>query len=417
METLRQNFNGSAGEDSDANVHLYPASLLHASRIEKICRALFRSGLFSRVEMIGVQQKDLPAAEERDGIGVQRVTRRHWGGPKTFRKMIQTLDWSRRVLSLLRHRGIKCVNSHSLAVLPLGVTLKLLHGARLVYDTHELETEVGSARGMRRWLYKMIERFFIRWVDDVYVVSDSIADWYARTYGIVRPVVVRNVPELRGDTPSHDSNLWRQRFGIPEGHLIFIYQGGLARGRRIEQLLRVFTLAKEDRHVIFMGYGKLEATVREAAAQHPNIHFAPAVRPVDVLRHTAAADVGLVGVENICLSYFYSLPNKLMEYLLAGLPAVMPNYPEMKTVADATECGWTVGESDEEWLEAVNRLDWSAVNAAKAKASAAAQMYSWQEEERKLVSGYAQAFREERTGDGDINSCRNPVHHTNEKYT
>lgn len=374
------------------NVHLYPSTLQNESRIERICRAIVRLSAFASVEMIGVQQDDLPGTEVKERVVVRRLPRRHWGGPRTFRKVVQTLDWSRRVLSMLRHEQVRCVNSHSLAMLPLGVTLKFLHRARLVYDTHELETEVSSARGARRWLYKLMEWVFIRWADDVFVVSDSIADWYARTYGITRPVVVRNVPEMKGGSPSPDPRLWRVRFGIPAEHLVFIYQGALFPGRRIEQLLRVFTQVQPDRHVVFMGYGGLEELVRTTAARHSNIHYAPAVPPAEVLRHTAGADVGLVGVENVCLSYYYSLPNKLIEYLLAGLPALMPDYPEMRKVVEATGCGWTVGESDSDWIAAVNRLDWATATAAQARARSGAGSFSWHAEEEKLRNAYAIAF-------------------------
>jgi glycosyltransferase involved in cell wall biosynthesis len=377
---------------SGLNLHLYPSSLLHEVRLEKICRSISGLGVFSRVEMIGVHQEKLAAIEDRGGVTLRRLPRRHWGGPGALRKIVQTLDWSRRVLGTFRREDVRCVNSHSLAVLPLGVFLKLRHGARLVYDTHEFETEVTSARGPVRWLYKTLEWTFIRWADEVVVVSDSIADWYAQNYGIARPVVVRNVPEVpAAGLPSADPALWRKRFKIPANHLIFIYQGGLFPGRRIEQLIRVFAQAKPDRHVVFMGYGELEGVVQAAAARHANIHFAPAVAPADVLRHTAGADVGLVGVANICLSYYYSLPNKLFEFLLAGLPAIMPAFPEMVRTAEATGCGWTVGEDDADWLEAVNSLDWSAVNLAQIRAREAAAGFSWAREEQKLKPLYQPA--------------------------
>jgi len=339
--------------------------------------------------MIGVWLDGLPVTETWGGVLLRRLPRRHLGGPAVCRKAVQTIDWSRRVLGAFGREKVVCVNSHSLAVLPLGVVLKFIHGARLVYDAHELETEVASARGPVRWLYKALEWFFIRWADDVVVVSDSIADWYERTYGMKRPAVVRNVPEVPVDgLPAADPRLWRERFGIPADHLIFIYQGGLFPGRRIEQYIRVFARAQPDRHVVFLGYGQLEGFVREAAARHGNIHLAHAVPPAEVLRHTAGADVGLVGVANACLSYYYSLPNKLFEYLLAGIPAVMPAYPEMVRFAGAQPIGWTVGEADEEWLAAINRLDWPAVRAAQADARLTAAGFSWDREAEKLQPLY-----------------------------
>lgn len=374
------------------NVHIYPSSLRHEVRIEKMCRAIVRMGLFDGVEMVGVQEDDLPATEEKNGVVMRRLARRNLGGPNAVRKVAQTLDWSRRVAGAIRHKDVRCVNSHSLATLPLGVALKLQHRARLVYDAHELETEVTSSRGLVRWLYKALERVFIRRADRVIVVSESIADWYVRSYGIARPVVVRNVPESRGKPPAADPRIWRERFGIPPDHLVFIYQGMLAPGRRIEQLMRVFEQARRDRHVVFMGYGEMQEKVRDAAACHATIHFAPAVPPGEVLRHTAGADVGLVGVENVCLSYYYSLPNKIFEYLLAGLPAVMPDYPEMRTLMENTRCGWVVGESDADWLAAINGMDWPTARAGQARARHAAKRYSWEDEQTRLRSCYLPAL-------------------------
>ncbi len=371
------------------NVHLYPSPLLHETRMERICRFIAGTQAFSRIEMIGVGRDGLPTVEMRQGYLIRRLPRWQPPGPVAARKAVQTIDWSRRVLRTLWQEDVRCVNSHSLAMLPLGVLLKWRHGARLIYDAHELETEVATARGAVRVIYKAIERLLIRQCDGVVVVSDSIADWYLREYGIGRPTVVRNVPDAPADgLPAANPNLWRGRFGIPSDHLVFIYQGGLSRGRRIEQLIRVFAVAKPDRHVVFMGYGELETVVREAAERYANIHFAPAVRPDEVLRHTAGADVGLVGVENVCLSYYYSLPNKLFEFLLAGIPAIMPDFPEMKRVAAETGCGWVVGEEDAAWLAMVNGIEGPALAAAKACARQSAASFSWREEERSLSSLY-----------------------------
>jgi glycosyltransferase involved in cell wall biosynthesis len=363
------------------NVHIYPSQLSNEMRMEKIARSIAELGVFARVELVGIREATQPDFEMREGFIVRRISRPQCAGPRILQKIVQTMGWSWRVFQDLRGEDIKCVNSHSLSVLPLGVCLKVWHGARLIYDTHELETEVSTAKGRTRWLYKALERLFIGWTDEVIVVSDSIADWYRRTYGIRRPMVVRNVPAVPvGGLPAADPALWRERFGIPANHLIFIYQGGLFQSRRIEQLIRVFARAKPDRHIVFMGYGELETAVRAAAAQYANIHFAPAVKPADVLRHTAGADVGLVGVENVCLSYYYSLPNKLLEFLLAGIPALMPGFPEMMRVTESSGCGWAVGESDADWLGAVNAITSEQAAAGKQAARSAGARLSWQHE-------------------------------------
>lgn len=308
-------------------------------------------------------------------------------------QVIKYLEWRRALLALAAEIKPKIVVAHSLGPLAACVSVKRRLGARLLYDAHELETERNGLGGVAKILDKWVERRLIRHCDAVTVVCDSIADWYERRYHRGRPVVVRNVPEVKGGRPDPNPHLWRGRFGIPADHLIFIYQGGLFRGRRIEQLLRVFAQAKPNRHIVFMGYGEMRMEVENAAIQFPNIHYLPAVKPDEVLRHTAGADVGLVGVENICLSYYYSLPNKLFEFLLAGLPSLMPNFPEMVRLTAGSGCGWVVTEDDAAWLEAVNALTPEQIAAGKAAARKAGAELSWQREAarfndvcRKLIS-------------------------------
>jgi glycosyltransferase involved in cell wall biosynthesis len=336
-------------------LHIFLTAAKQESRFLREAGAQIASGLFDEVVLAAKWEPGL--AEEEvlaPGIRVWRVRLSTAGLPKTLpMQLLKMVEWRARIVRFAKGIRPKLIVAHSLAALPVGVAAKRATGAPLLYDAHELETERNGLHGWRQRLERRTERRLVRHCDAMVVVSDSIADWYAREYGIPRPFVVRNVPELTGAPPPADRRLWRDRFGIPDDHLIFIYQGGLFRGRRIEQFLRVFAAVGPERHVIFMGYGELEPLVREAAARHPNIHFAPAVPPRDVLRHTAAADVGLVGVENICLSYYFSLPNKLFEFLAAGLPVLMPAYPEMVRVAKRCDGCRVVGESDRDWLMAM----------------------------------------------------------------
>ena len=201
-------------------------------------------------------------------------------------------------------------------------------------------------------------------------------------------MVVRNVPDVRIQRLGADREILRQRFSIPDASVVFIYQGVLSPGRRVEQLLRVFGRVGDARHIVFMGYGPLEGMVREAASVRANVHFLPAVPPNEVLRYSAGADVGICGVENTCLSYFYSLPNKLFEYLLAGVPALVPRWPELLRVVEQNGFGWVVGDSDEAWISAVTETNRAAADALRPRVLAGASEYSWEREEGRLLTVY-----------------------------
>jgi len=370
-------------------LHVFLTTAKQESRFLREAASLLQAGACTEVQLAAKWEPGLVEHEElAPGVKVWRVRLRTLGLPKSLPwQLLKHLEWKTRIVRHARRVRPSLLVAHSLAALPVAVACKRATGARLIYDAHELETERNGLRGLRQKLDRWAERRLIRQCDAVICVSDSIADWYARAYAIPRPAVVRNVPDVpAGGLPAADPRLWRERFGIPEDHLIFIYQSGLFPGRRIEQLIRVFAVVKPGRHLVFMGYGELEELVRAAAKQYPNIHFSPAVKPDEVLRHTAGADVGLVGVANVCLSYYYSLPNKLFEFLLAGIPSLMPAYPEMQRVVESTGAGWVVAEDDASWLAAINRLDRVELKLAEIRMQASTGAYSWENEERQLLN-------------------------------
>jgi glycosyltransferase involved in cell wall biosynthesis len=266
--------------------------------------------------------------------------------------------------------------------------LKRHHGCKLIYDTHELESKAFAVRGVRRLYSERLERALIRHCDAVICVSDGIADWYAAHYGIVRPLVVRNVPDQRSQPPATLPEDLRTRFGIPPESLLFLYQGRLAAGRQVEQLIRVFPCLSSRHHLVFMGHGELEGVVRQAATSHSNIHHHPAVAPKEVLGYTAQADVGLVGVENTCLSYYLSLPNKLFECLVAGVPIAVPRFPEMQQIIDRYECGWSWEGGTAGLVELLKGLTVDEIKSRRYKALTASRELSWEREEPKLLDLY-----------------------------
>jgi glycosyltransferase involved in cell wall biosynthesis len=270
----------------------------------------------------------------------------------------------------------------------LGVALKRRHaGAKLVYDAHELETERNGLGPLGRRGARLLERGLIGQVDQAFVVSRSIADWYRARYPALRLDVVRNRPAPRPLRPSAASrDAWRQRLGIRSG-LVFLYQGALIPGRGIDLLLAVFSQAPRDRHMVFMGYGALEPEVRARARECPNIHFHPPVPPQDVVSSATGADVGVCLIENTCLSYYLSLPNKLYDYVAAGLPILVSDFPEMRAEVERLGNGWSVAVSREAVARLVAELSPEAI-AQKAERSRDAQHVGWETEEPVLLEAY-----------------------------
>lgn len=359
----------------------------HESRVLRQIRSLTEHHVVEHVTIIAKWE---PGLEENKALSPQhllhRVRLRSLRLPRTMPwQLIKFLEWNWKLIRIGQKSQPGLIIAHSFGALLSGFLLKLMTGGCLLYDAHELETERNGIRtNLRKKAEKFLERNFLRWTDGVVVVGDAIADWYHVEYQIPRPAVIRNIP-IASPKITTRTRLFHEKFKIPDPHLVFLYQGGFFKGRRIAQFLRIFSSMDRDRHLVLMGFGELQADIQAAANKYQNIHYYPGVSPDDLLRHTAAADIGLVGVENVCLSYYYSLPNKLFEYALARLPVIAPAYPEMRQLIEDNGLGWAVDDDDEAWRQAICAITPSKITLARARIEKSLANMDGVKEQQKLV--------------------------------
>ena len=106
----------------------------------------------------------------------------------------------------------------------------------------------------------------------------------------------------------------------------------------------------EGAALVFLGEGPLqpvlEAHVRRLGLEQ-RVRFLPMVPPDELLRATASADVGACLIEGITLSLRLALPNKLFEYLMAGLPVLASDLPELRRVVAGYDVGLLVDWQDQ----------------------------------------------------------------------
>ncbi|MDC1143555.1 glycosyltransferase [Porticoccaceae bacterium] len=320
------------------------------SRVLKTSNSLIQFGY--KVTVVAMHGKGLVEKEMIGDINVDRVnlTSRSW--PKY--KPIQLLKYFEFVCrAFWRYKSVDIIHCNDLSALPVGLLIKLLgKDVKVVYDCHEYETEIHGLKGLEKKVKKNLERLLIRFSDQVITVSDSIADEYVRLYGIPKPRLVLNCPPYQRTA---EYNIFRETFGIREDQHIFLYQGGLSKGRGIEILLEVFEKLSSDKNVLVcMGYGPLKGLIEEKSKLSNIIYFHPAVSPQVLLKYTSSADYGIAFIEDTCLSYRYCLPNKIFEYMMAGLPLLVSNVFEMKRFVETHQVGIVARENSlEGFIQAV----------------------------------------------------------------
>jgi glycosyltransferase involved in cell wall biosynthesis len=138
-----------------------------------------------------------------------------------------------------------------------------------------------------------------------------------------------------------------------------------------------------------MGYGPLEELIRERSRKYSTIFFHPAVNPNVLLNYTSSADYGVSFIEDCCLSYRYCLPNKMFEYLMAGLPVLTSNLWEMKRLVETEGVGIVAQENTVEgFRQAVTASLKQDYAMTQENVFATRKKYCWEEQEKVLKEIY-----------------------------
>lgn len=256
------------------------------------------------------------------------------------------------------------IHCNDTLVLPIGVLVKLFTKSKIIYDAHELES---NRNGLTVFLGKVtlyIEKILWRFVDALIVVSPSIESWYQSHVGDKLSTVILNSPVISCQTECEKNDYLREHFGIPKEQKIFIYVGILGSGRGIELILNAFERGEGDSCLVFLGYGALSSSLKEVSRKNVNVYVHDAVKHEDVVTIAQSADVGLCLIQNVSLSDYYCLPNKLFEYCFSGIPVLASNFPDISAVVLQYNLGLCVDLDAESIVEGIKKFERNEVDAS-----------------------------------------------------
>ncbi len=259
--------------------------------------------------------------------------------PKTVRHVIEVLEIT--VKMLIKAIKIKpdIIHCSDTSVLPLGVLAKLITRSKLVYDAHELESNRNSISKLSSWLTFRVESILWKSIDALIVVSPSIELWYKENIGKKNSTVILNAPVLEKNATITDNQYLRKYFSISKSSKIFLYVGILGHGRGIDVITQAFMSSSLNSSLVFLGFGELSDELKELAQKYPNIYVHASVPHEQVVSVAKSADVGLCLIQNVSLSDYYCLPNKLFEYCFAGIPVLASDFPDISRVVTKYSLG------------------------------------------------------------------------------
>lgn len=248
------------------------------------------------------------------------------------------------------------VHTHDGMSLPLGVCAAKRSGARMVFDSHELEAHRNPPLTPRqRASVERIEQRYLPQADAVTTVGQKIADHLVAQYAIERPKVIYNAPP---QTPRPLPQKWQQptraslraEAGIPESAAVLVYTGNITMNRGVEQTLDGMAeyLKRDDavRNIRLSMVGKTRPEIfdtvnarAESLGLQDHIHFHDPVSPTAVVDFISEGDIAVIPVIPVALSYDYAMPNKLFESMLAGLPILGARLAEMGPFVEEYDLG------------------------------------------------------------------------------
>ncbi len=268
--------------------------------------------------------------------------------PKALRHVLIYFEMTLRVLV----KGIsvrpQLIHCHDTPLLPVAVLLAWLFNGKVIYDAHELESKKNGQSVLMSRITYFLEKALWGSVDGFVTVSRSILVWYQSQFAQKDSALVFNSPLIEARTSSSQQSVRRfhELYNIPDECLVFVYLGFFVPGRGIETLLKAFAEPEITSHVVFVGRGALGEMIEKHTRINSRVHMHESVPHDQVVTLVSSADYGLCLVENVSLSYYYSLPNKLFEYAFAGVPILASDFPDMKELIERFDLG-TVTASDE----------------------------------------------------------------------
>jgi glycosyltransferase involved in cell wall biosynthesis len=254
--------------------------------------------------------------------------------------------WTEAVLAAAPDTDV--FHAQSLIVLPVVRSAAQRLRARFVYDVADYHTEAARLARMPRLVRGILRRREAGWARDAsgfLAVSDPVADLVRDRWNVPRPTVLLNCPPAwRADQPGPPvSRRIGEALHLAQERPVVLYQGGFSVDRGVEELAASADSAEFrglDAAIVFMGYGRLQAFVEDAARQYPErIYVLPAVPPDELLDWTASADISFVGQPPRTLNQRMNLPNKLFESIMAGVPVVVSEGNEQCRLVAAERLG------------------------------------------------------------------------------
>ena len=354
-------------------------------RLDKVCHSLISFGY--DVELIGTTLRGKPNLNKP--YKTHFIDMKNQSSAKMYAEFNFKLFFT--LLKKSDKKTILLANDLD-SLLPFYLVSKL-YRLPLVFDSHEIFSELPSLnnRPKTKKVWKTLERFLIPKVKHFYTVSDGYANWFKKEYG-ANPAVIRNVPNRTKLNDKQDFIFFRLPPN-PNNEKIVMYQGAINMSRGIDKMIEAFQYI--DNCQFWIAGDGPKKTEYEQMVKDLNltnrIHFLGNIPPKTLKTITPLAEIGMSMEEDLGLSYRYALPNKLFDFMQAGIPILGTNLPEIKKTIEEYKVGKVIDNHNPKHIaEKLQEILNEGKKAYKINLQEAAKELCWENEENKLKTIFEQ---------------------------
>lgn len=308
-----------------------------------------------------------------------------------FRKgILQYAEFNTKLFFKLLFKKTDYFLSNDLDTLIPNFIIGRLRGKHLFYDTHEYFTGVPELRSspLKRKTWKFFEDRILPRLRTVYTVNQSVKEAYEKEYPRLQFAIIRNVPMTIPVIPATPPVHW-------QGKIILLAQGaGLNEGRSCIEVLEAMPLLDERFHLVFIGGGThwhyLQQRRQELGLED-RVDMMAKMLPSQLKTYTPLAHLGFSLDSFEDKNCLYNLPNKIFDYIQAGVPIVATAIPEVKNIVEQYNCGVCLYDVSPLTLSAtITALidDKKRYEAYKNNTQSAAKELCWEKEEGVLKAVY-----------------------------
>jgi len=351
--------------------------------------------------LTGIRSKyiTLPTDEHLQAVRVRHIfmPRRlsRYYSPTRFAPWLLFKGW-RMARAFVELLGVPADMYHAsdITALPACYIASLLRGKPLIFEPYELplvQPWITRLRPLHALSVRLLRSLLPR-CSGIIVTSPSYAPELQRRYGGRAAVVIRNIPTYQ---PPVSSKRIQQYLGLGPKVRIAIYQGGLNPDRGLDVLVRAARFLDPDIVIVMKAWGdsqpKLEALIaREQVGDR--VRIIPPVPYEESHLWTASADIGLVIYRPQSLSVRMTLPNKVFEYLMAGVPVLTSSLDAVADLVGTYDVGRVESSlAPQDVGRAISTMIGDEAGLSRMRRNALAAVHSelrWEVESQKLVQLY-----------------------------